>query len=198
MGLMVNLHIAMNFAPGRFAFPAFLMALLFPLSAFCQTVTGIWRGYFVTDDGEQYKYELQLKQSSSNRVSGVSYSYLDTRFYGKATLTGMYLKQNKSALVQEIKTVELRMASGNSPCIMKCQFTLSRSGKEWFLEGAYSSKIEKGQGKGNNCGGGKVFLRKVTTSDFYVEPFLRTAPPPVRKDTAKVVIPKQKPTASVP
>ena len=80
---------------------------------------------------------------------------------------------------------------------MKCIFNYEKSGREEFLEGTFTSKFEKGgllNKAGDNCGGGKVFLRKVTTSDFYIEPFLRgrikTTPvivnqPPVKKDTAK-------------
>jgi hypothetical protein len=64
---------------------------------------------------------------------------------------------------------------------MKCRVVYSRSGEEEFLEGTYTSTYEKnnkllGIERGGNCGGGKVFLRKVPTSDFYVEPFLRTNP----------------------
>lgn len=153
----------------------------------------------MTEGYEQYKFELQVKQSG-NAVTGVSYSYLSTVFYGKATLTGLYSKTNQSALIQEIKTVELKMSGGSQACIMKCSFKYSRSGKEEFLEGIFTSKYEKdglGNKMGENCGGGKVFLRKVTTSDFYIEPFLRgkikTTPvivnqPPVKKVPAKKIV----------
>lgn len=151
------------------------------ITASAQNITGIWRGYFITNGTEQYKFEIQIKQSPTKRVSGVSYSYLDTRFYGKATLTGNYNSAGKTALIQEIKTVELRMSGGSMACIMKCNFQYSRSGDEEFLEGVYTSAYEKsdtlfGIARGGNCGGGKLFLRKVPTSDFYVEPFLRTNP----------------------
>jgi len=61
---------------------------------------------------------------------------------------------------------------------MKCRLVYSRSGQEEYLEGIYSSAQEKsepllGIRRGEPCEGGKVFLRKVATSDFYVEPFLR-------------------------
>jgi len=156
-----------------------LIALL-PLNGFSQNLTGIWRGWFVTEGGEQYKYELQIDQRS-NHISGVSYSYLDTRFYGKATLSGNYTKTTKAALIQEIKTVEVKMSGGSVACIMKCLFTYSKSGREEFLEGSFKSMYEKtdqlmGIRRGGNCGGGNVFLRKVATSDFYVEPFLRNNP----------------------
>lgn len=177
----------------------------FLLPALClqaQKLTGIWRGYFITEDGDQYKFELQVDHTGSNRISGVSYSYLDTRFYGKAALTGFFNRSGQSALIQETKTVELRMAGGSVACIMKCQFAYSKSGKEEYLEGTYTSAYEKTSraqqiNKGENCGGGKVFLRKVPTSDFYVEPFLRENPvpkistPPTANQ--KVKTPAQKP-----
>jgi len=164
-------------------------------SSHAQDITGIWRGYFVTEGFDQYKFELQIKQSGTT-VSGVSYSYLSTVFYGKATLTGSYDKTGQNALIREIKTVELKMSGGSQACIMKCVFKYERDGKEEFLTGTFTSKFEKDgfmNRKGDNCGGGKVFLRKVTTSDFYIEPFLRgkvkNTPiiinqPPVKKDSA--------------
>jgi hypothetical protein len=165
----------------KFCFVTLGLIALLPLNGFAQNLTGIWRGWFVTEGGEQYKYELQIEQTKTNRISGVSYSYLDTRFYGKAMLTGNYVKKNLSALVQEIKTVEVKMSGGSVACIMKCLFTYSKSGKEEFLEGDFTSSYEKadplfGIKRGGNCGGGKVYLRKVITSDFYVEPFLRNKP----------------------
>lgn len=168
----------MKITAGKIFLIAFVFTTLIPLAGKTQNLTGIWRGYFTTENGEQYKYELQIEQNKSNRISGVSYSYLDTRFYGKATLSGSFTRKDKSALVQEIKTVEVKMAGGSVACIMKCLFAYSKSGKEEFLEGKFTSMYEKtdplmGIKRGGNCGGGTIFLRKVPTSDFYVEPFLR-------------------------
>ena len=174
------------------------MLLSFTCFSNAQDLTGIWRGYFITSDYSQYKFELQVKQTGS-MISGVSYSYLTTVFYGKATLTGNFNKNGQSALIKEIRTVELRMAGGSSACIMKCIFQYEKSGKEEFLEGTFTSTHEKdglGVRKGDDCGGGKVFLRKVPTSDFYVEPFLRNKKntpviinqPPVKKDSAKIKV----------
>lgn len=181
--------------------PIFLAAL----HTSSQELTGIWRGYFITEGGDQYKYEVQLDQSKKAGLSGVTYSYLDTRFYGKATFTGNYTRTANTALVQEIKTVELRMAGGSVACIMKCRLLYSRSGREEFLEGAYTSSYEKGDDlsgvrRGGDCGGGKVFLRKVVTSDFYVEPFLRNkkAPPTARKkDTVRTLTTKRPETRPI-
>ena len=184
-----------------------------------QTVTGIWRGYFISDDGSQYKLEFQVKQNSTGQVavSGVSYSYAnDKRFYGKATMTGNFMKTSQNFRIREIKTVEVKNLSGGGTCIMNYNLTYSKSGKEEFLEGSYLGKPETEKEnlyEWGDCGGGKVYLRKVPTSDFYVEPFLRTpaknkvtpppaTPPVVKKTTPAVPAPVKKepakPTAKVP
>lgn len=168
-----------------------------------QNLTGIWRGYFVTNDGEKYKLEFQVNIPSSTFSSGVSYSYLDVRFYGKATMTGSYNESSKNLKIREIKTVEIKNMNGGGACIMNYDLFYDKSGKEEFLEGTFLGKPEV-KDKPNpyswgDCGGGKVYLRKVTTSDFYVEPFLRgkvkPAPviydnkAPVKKDTLKTIPP---------
>ncbi len=164
-----------------------------PLSSNAQNITGIWRGYFITESFDQYKIEIQLKQTGST-FSGVTYSYLSTVFYGKATLSGSFNRTGQNALIREIKTVELKMSGSSQACIMKYILEYERSGKEEFLEGTFTSQFEKDgfmNKKGGNCGGGKVFLRKVTTSDFYIEPFLRnkvkTVPVIVNKPPQKIV-----------
>jgi hypothetical protein len=161
-----------------------------------QKITGIWRGHFITDMGEKYKLEFQL-DNSANFSKGVSYSYLDVRFYGKASMTGSFSKPAKTLKIREIKTVEVKNMSGGGACIMNYNLVYSRSGKEEFLEGSYLGKPEVKFGenpyKWGDCGSGKVFLRRVISSDFYVEPFLKgkvnvkplivNQPPQKKKDT---------------
>jgi hypothetical protein len=97
------------------------------------------------------------------------------------------------------------MAGGSVACIMKCRLVYSRSGKEEFLEGVYTSTYEKsdpsfGVRKGGNCGGGTVYLRKVPTSDFYIEPFLRNKKPttdPVKTVPQKTIT-ARKPALKAP
>jgi hypothetical protein len=172
-------------------------------SSGAQNITGIWRGYFFTDMNDQYKFEIQIKQNTQKGVSGVSYSYLSTVFYGKATLTGYFNTSSKTALVQEIKTVELRMSGGSVACIMKLFMNYSKSGKEEFLEGTYTSKYEYsdkryGITKVESCGNGKVYLRKVVTSDFYVEPFLRNTPAEKKPNIATTKPSTKKPPTPTP
>lgn len=159
-----------------------------PVSLLAQDLTGIWRGRFISASGEEYRLEFQIRQSNSQVVTGVSYSYLDVRFYGKTTMTGNFNKGEQVLGIQEIKTVELKMDPGSFACIMKYKLTYAKSGKEEFLEGSFTSAIEKTSifvKKGGDCGGGTVYLRKVPTSDFYVEPFLRPKEEP-KKDSVLI------------
>jgi hypothetical protein len=99
-------------------------------------------------------------------------------------------KSEKKFQIQELRTVEVK-SMGSGTCLMKYIFTYDRSGKEEFLEGTFVGKSEdrkdpKNNGEWGDCGGGKVYLRRVQNSDFYVEPFLRDKPV-VKKDTAAKV-----------
>ena len=170
----------------RFVLTVFTFLPAFSFLSSAQDITGIWRGYFITDDGQQYRFEIQMEQSN-NTLSGVTYSYQDKRFYGKCTMIGNFSNSSGNALIQEIKTIEVRMSLSSSACIQKCLLTYAKSGKEEFLEGTFSSVIEKtdslrGSRRGDDCGGGKMILRKVITSDFYVEPFLRKKNTPVNNN----------------
>lgn len=178
---------------------SFFFISLFLSSASAQDITGIWKGYFISDGGDYYKLEFQVAKNGTSGARGVSYSYLDVRFYGKATMTGSYIKSSSSLRIREIKTVEIKSTLGGATCIMNYNLTYSKSGKEEFLDGTYLGKNEapyqlNPPGEWGDCGGGKVHLRKVTTSDFYVEPFLRNKvkdipiidnEPPRRIDSAK-------------
>ena len=146
-----------------------------------QDLTGIWKGYFITDGGEQYKLEFQVKQNNTSSITGVSYSYLDVRFYGKATMTGNLVRTEQKFQIQELRTVEVKNLGGGGTCLMNYSFIYSKSGREEFLEGTFLGKSEDRKNPQNNgqwgdCGGGKVYLRRVQNSDFYVEPFLRDKP----------------------
>jgi hypothetical protein len=96
-------------------------------------------------------------------------------------MTGNFALSNKSFNIQELRTVEVRNMGGGGTCLMNYKFTYVRSGKEEFLEGTYIGKTEdrknpKNNGVWGDCGGGTVYLRKVPTSDFYTEPFLKQEP----------------------
>ena len=188
----------------------FIVSPAFTIFSYAQDLTGIWRGYFIDAGMRQYRYEVQLEQTKKNNFSGVTYSYLGKSFYGKTSMVGSFNISSSEALIQEVKTIELKLDPGSVACIQKCLLTYVKSGPEEFLEGTFTSIYEKtdsisGNRKGDDCGGGKMYLRKVKTSDFYIEPFLRNkslpklnTPPPVVNNLPAVKPPVSKPVPGKP
>lgn len=164
-----------------------LLFLLLPMSALAQDLTGIWKGYFITKDFNQYKVEFQLKHTAQ-KLTGVSYSYLTTIYYGKAAMTGQFNKSNTIS-IQETKTIEVTSTNGGGTCLMNFSLMYTQSGREEYLEGTFTSKYESQTDeakKGEDCGDGRIYLRKVMSSDFKPEPFLQNT-------TAKKVINNEAP-----
>jgi len=154
-----------------------LVVFLLSAPLFSQDLTGIWRGSFVSADNkmtdlfnleDRYKYEVQIDQRGK-AFSGVTYSYKRTEFYGKASSSGTINAKTGKVVLQELKLLELKMASSSYACWMICFLQYSKNGDEEFLEGKYSSYRETDS---SFCGRGNVYLRRVVTSDFYKEPFL--------------------------
>ena len=151
--------------------------LLLSFTANAQKLTGIWRGYFSSNNGvyregtreETYKYEIQIDQQTNNGLNGVTYSYKTTVFYGKAELHGIYTAASKSLIIKENKLVDLKIGDKSEPCLMTCYLDYTKIGKLEVLEGTFISINIKDKG---DCGSGKVYLERVPTSDFKKEDFL--------------------------
>jgi len=160
----------------RLNFTLFFL-LLISFTADAQKLTGIWRGYFSSSNGisrestreETYKYEIQIDQQSNNGLKGVTYSYKTTVFYGKAELSGIFTAASKSLILKEIKMLELKIGDKSEPCLMTCYLDYTKIGKLEVLEGTFVSYNLKDKG---DCGSGKVYLERVTTSEFKKEDFL--------------------------
>jgi hypothetical protein len=157
----------------KFKFTLLSFLLFFAFSAYAQSITGIWRGYFVQNSygyaDDRYKFEIQLDQLSNNGIHGVTYSYKTTVFYGKADVTGIYTKKTNNLIINETKLVEVKIGDLSEPCLMTCYLEYNKMGNIETLTGTYSSRNLKDKG---DCGSGKVYLEKTTTSDFYKEDFL--------------------------
>jgi hypothetical protein len=155
-----------------------LFVLLIPNLLLSQDLTGIWRGHFQSNNSsmleriygieDRYKFEIQLDQRSKF-FNGVTYSYKTTVFYGKASCRGQVNDKSKKVMLEELKIVEVRMSEGSDACIMTLFLNYSKNGDDEFMEGTYTSMNTRDS---SSCGRGTVFLQKVTTSDFYKEPFL--------------------------
>lgn len=154
-----------------------LLFLFTAVLVHAQEITGVWQGHFrstplaprsTLGDDIRYKFEVQIAQKGKI-LEAITYSYLSTLFYGKASATGTVNPKTGKVLIQEGKLLEFRDQMGGGVCVMTCFLQYSKSGNEEFLEGTYSSMSVQDS---SNCGRGTVFLRRVSTSDFYKEPFV--------------------------
>ena len=160
-------------------------------------MSGIWRGSFVSADKkvmdlfnieDRYKYEVQIDQTGKS-FAGVTYSYKSTVFYGKASASGTINPSTGKVMLNELKLLELKMSPDSYACWMVCFLQYTKNGDEEFLEGKYSSYRESDS---SFCDRGTVFLKRVSTSDFYKEPFL------VKKETEQKKNPKVSPPVNTP
>ena len=202
-----TLYCGCSFARMRLKFTLTPLLLVVAFAAGAQNLTGIWRGYFSSSNGlyredvrqEFYKYEVQIDQQANNGVKGVTYSYKSTIFYGKARMQGIFTVQTKNLILKETGLEELKIGDKSEPCLMTCYLEYSKIGKLEVLQGTFSSVSEK---KKTDCGSGKVYLEKVTESDFELEPFLLKKKPEttaVKKKTIPVTTPaKQQPKKELP
>ena len=179
-----------------------LLIFIYPLICSAQELTGIWRGYFyevledrklpgkpILSTGDRYKFEVQINHNGK-KIQGVTYSYLQKQFYGKAAMVGSFSAKTQNVLIQETNMLEMKSLSMESACVMTLLVKHTTIGEEETLEGTYFSM---NTADSSNCGRGKVFLRRVLTSDFKEEPFLQNKkkelnnkPPQTAKDTISI------------
>jgi len=167
----------------------FIFLSYVPFVSEAQNLTGIWRGSFfnpseIAMGGTKYRYEVQIN-NKGREVEGVTYSYQTTRFYGKASLVGMWSPTSKNFTLKEERMLDLKIEGGGDGCLMTCYLMYRKEGSKEYLEGSYSS-YNMNQ-KNSSCGGGRVFLERVPDTDFELEDFL------VKKDgsSKKTVKPGQ-------
>lgn len=162
--------------------------ILFSFSSLnAQSITGIWRGHFIQQSifgtSDRYKFEVQINHLSNNSIKGVTYSYKTTVFYGKATFQGIFTKRTNNVLLKEIKLEEVKISGQSDPCLMTLYLEFSKIGKLQTLTGSYTSVNINDK---LDCGSGRVYLEKVTESDFKKEDFLTKKPNQSSNNTSTV------------
>lgn len=187
--------------------PLFLLLafVLSSLSIGAQDLTGIWRGTFYNEyeylfTGAKYRYEVQIK-NVGKALKGVTYSYQTTRFYGKATMIGVWSASSGDVTLKENQMTDLKITGGGDGCLMTCYLSYRKEGSHEYLEGTYSSVNMRNDTI--PCGGGVVRLEKVPDSDFELEDFLKQPETNAKNSTKPGVKPGQadflvKPPATKP
>ncbi len=142
----------------KLKFTLLSLLLIFCFAVNAQQLTGIWRGFFVSDSKffpERYKFEVQIYKNPDNTITGVTYSYKNTEFYAKVECVGRFTASNNNILIKETKMLELRNTSG-STCSQTLFLTYSKAGKKEIMEGTYMSVFD--DDKTSPCGDGTVYL----------------------------------------
>lgn len=169
----------------KFRILSVLLAMMCLISAGAQELTGIWRGTFYNEyellfTGAKYRYEVQL-YNVGKAVKGVTYSYQTTRFYGKASMIGVWSNGTGNLTIKENRMEDLKITGGGDGCLMTCYLTYRKEGNHEYLEGTYTSVNMKSDTI--PCGGGIVRLERVSESDFEEEDFIKN--PPTAKSGSK-------------
>jgi hypothetical protein len=141
-------------------------------------ITGVWQGHFLQKEynpftgrfvEDAYKYEVQINNLQNQALEGVTYSYQTTRFYGKASLQGLFTVNTNNVVIKETKMLELKVTGNSEACLMTCYLDYEKIGNKEYLKGEYSSVNVRTK---KPCGDGTVYLEKVPESDFVKEDFL--------------------------
>ena len=165
----------------------FLLLLLPALQTTAQDLTGVWRGTFYSTKleslfGSDNKYEVQIDNSGGKVCKGITYSYQNTSFYGKATMVGMWSSETKNLIFSEDKLVDYKTEDGDKTDVymFTCYLQYRKEGNREILEGDYASVKYKSKPEIDG-GNGKIYLERVVNSDFKKEDFIIKK----EKETAK-------------
>ena len=164
-----------------------LLLLLLPsLQSTAQDLTGIWRGTFYSTKlesmfGSDNKYEIQI-DNAGRACKGVTYSYQNTSFFGKASLVGMWAKSSKNLIFKEDVLLDYKTEGDDGGVYMfTCYLEYRKVGDKEILEGDYTSEHYKNHRTG---GSGKIYLERVVNSDFEKEDFI------LKKEREQFRVPK--------
>ena len=117
------------------------------------------------------KYQID---NADRALKGVTYSYQNTSFYGKASLIGMWTPGTKNLIFKEDKLLDYKMSGSDNGdddgvYMFTCYLEYRKEGDKEILEGSYTSQHYK---TGKDGTSGKIYLEKVLTSNFKKEDFI--------------------------
>ncbi len=132
--------------------------IIIPFSGHSQNVSGKWKGYIVESDFRQYEQrynvELEVVQLPMNVIKCTTTIYKKSSLISKATGQGFNNTKHNYIIFSEITFITINDSINKEPCLMACQLTYNKIGRE-TLTGIFRSK------KGSNyCSEGKVYLRR--------------------------------------
>ena len=147
-----------NNMPKTFQIFFLYVLIVIPFSGNSQTVSGKWKGYMVESDFRQfekrYNVELEIEQLPMNIIKCTTTIYNKKRLVSTTSGQGYNNTKHNYIIFSEITFIIVNDSIDKEPCLMACQLTYNKIGRE-TLTGIFRSK------KGSNyCSEGKVYLRR--------------------------------------
>lgn len=186
------------------------LLLLLAASVTAQPVTYHLKGFMGVQGGESFTYQLELKDSTGNLLSGYASTYLKAANDVKAKVIAEVNRADKTLAIREVSIIQNNYFRSRAIiCLVEALLTYNTA--EHSLSGPL---ITKTAGNGANCSAGSITFTSAGELDHLFAPPAAEAPnekpaakpaPPARKpvrviyDTARPpAVVKQTPAAKQP
>ena len=134
-----------------------LIGLVTVNAAAAQNLSGKWVGYFTTNTGITYPYEISIQDDGNSNLTATTLTRFSISSSAKTTAKGTFTKQSKLASILETKFEQLLLTPNAQACLMNNYLTYSNTKGREILQGTYISNNFLGEA---DCGSGTVVLTK--------------------------------------
>ena len=138
----------------------FILSLGFLSSVEAQNLTGKWVGYFTTNTGLSFPYEINLQDDGNSNLTATTLTKFSGSTSAMASAKGIFTKKSKLASILETKFDQVKLAPNTQACLMSNYLTYSNANGREILQGTYMSNNLSGS---TDCGSGSVILTKELT-----------------------------------
>ena len=161
-----------------------LIGLVTLNAAAAQNLSGKWVGYFTTNTGITYPYEISIQDDGNSNLTATTLTRFSISSSAKATAKGTFTKQSKLASILETKFEQLLLTPNAQACLMNNYLTYSNTKGREILQGTYISNNFLGEA---DCGSGTVVLTK--ESEYLTAKNVKkdVKKNVVKKDTTKLI-----------
>ena len=123
-----------------------IVALCLPAMAFCQDITGLWKGTMYNDSTRQsldYEIVIRKVKGKLTAYSNTSYMLDDKKYYGIKKISVRVAKDGK-IVFQDAKLLENNYASQQNKNVIQLNvLALANSGTESFMDGIFVTNRSK-------------------------------------------------------
>ena len=141
----------------------FILAVLCcPVFAFCQDITGLWKGTMYNDSSQQsldYEIVISKEKGKFTGYSHTSYIIGSTKYYGIKKINVRLAKDGK-IVMQDAKWLENNYPGKQSKNVIQLNvLELAKSGDESYMDGLFVTN----RSKAYNALTGRMSIKKVNS-----------------------------------